>query len=195
MPGLVTKGYVIRKIDAVMNDLSPGGGREEFLRRLKHRRPDRSFSETLLEILSDGALFDLRPADKRHLREHWFKRDDGYWPRLQPIDIVIRHGLIQAMELADAPPQGGARLPTDLYWVCAGGTIEVSSCVGPAQVTALVMTPPPPVPDRLPELFVGWSNLDPIYTARPTQRGPGEHEVKLPEDFVEFVQPKAEVVS
>ena len=49
------------------------------------------------------------------------------------------------------------------------------------------MTPPLPVSDRLPESFEGWTALDPIYTARPTKRGPGENELKLPENYVEFV--------
>jgi hypothetical protein len=189
MPGHVAKGYVIRKVEDTLNDRPK---RDEFLRRLKARKADGSFAETLVEIFDDKKLFDLRPADIRHLRRDWFDRKGGYWPKNQPIDVTVRHGFILCIEVANQT--GNAHLPIDVLWICGPYDVELTTCVGRGQLTLIVLTPGVPITDRLPESYDDFKTVDPIYTARPTKRGPGEVEVKLDEDDIEFVQPKAERV-
>lgn len=186
MPGIVSKGRIIRELDSVLADQTK---RQKFYERLTKKKANGEWEETLIEIVSDSALFDLKPDEIAHLKEDWFALEGSYWPRHQPTAIVVRHGLIQAIDVARNPrnPQQGN--PMDCYWVCTGDRFEVTACVGPGQVTVMLLTPPPPFSDRIPRIFDGWTDTEAIYTARPRSRGPGEHQTSVDQDYVEFVQP------
>ncbi|MCP4003716.1 MAG: hypothetical protein GY725_05925 [bacterium] len=196
MPGQIAKGHILKRIDETLNDLSPGGGRALFLSRLKAQNPDGSPTESLLTILGDPALFGLRRKDIKHLEKDWFNdnqvdgRRRSFWPSQQPIEPLLRHGMTLAIETANT--YASSALPMDVYWICAGDSFEVTTCVGSAQATTLIITSRPEMSDRFPSAFEDRTDLEPIFTARPTKRGPGEDEIRLTQDYVEFVRPKAE---
>jgi hypothetical protein len=189
MPGHVGKGTIVHKLDAAVNDTALGGRREQLLKRLRARNPDGSWMETLTVI--GQSVLSLIPKEVRHLSDHWFNTGSGWWLPHQPIEILVRHGLIQGIELANKPDAAGKPRRMDCYWVCGLPHVNVTSCVSPTQVTWLLMTPGPPTSDRIPEDYAGITQREEIYTARHRGRGPGEYQVKLDEDYVEFVQPLA----
>jgi hypothetical protein len=189
MPGIVSKGRIIRALDAVMEDRTK---RAEFHDRMTSRAPNGGFSESLVQIASDPRLFDLTQAEIKHLKEDWFALRGSYWPRHQPTEIVVRLGLTQAIEIARRTEPDQEDWPIDCYWVCTGDMFQVTSCAGPGQITVMLLTPPPPVSDRIPSTFAGWTKTEAIYTARPRSRGPGEHQTSVDQDYVEFVQPLRE---
>jgi hypothetical protein len=189
MPGIVSKGQIVRALDRVLKDRAK---RTEFYNRLTKKESNGEFSETLIEIASDSNLFGLSRAEIQHLKTDWFGLTGSYWPRHQPTAIVVRLGLIQAIEVARRSGPNQEDWPIDCYWVCTGDVFQVTACAGPGQITVMLLTPPPPVSDRIPSTFVGWTKTEPIYTARPRSRGPGEHQTSVDQDYVEFVQPLRE---
>jgi hypothetical protein len=189
MPGIVSKGRILRALDAVLENRTK---RAEFHTRLTSKEPSGAFSETLIEIVSDSNLFDLSQREIKHLQEDWFALKGSYWPRHQPTEIVVRLGLAQAIDIARRPEPNHEDRPIDFFWVCTGDAIKVTACGGPAQITVMLLTPPPPVSDRIPRTFEGWTKKEKIFTARPRSRGPGEHQTSVDQDYVEFVQPLRE---
>ncbi len=189
MPGHVSKGTILAKLDEVLE--KPGDQRRiELLRRLQARNPDRSWTEPVVDILED--VLGLDRSEVAHLRNHWFDERNGWWSTQQPIEIILRLGLIHVIQLADAvigSHEGTRPRPVDCYWMCGTRDVSVTACVSDLQVTAIVLTPMPPMSDRIPGDYTGVTEREPIYTTRPQSRGPGEHEVELPQDWVEFVQP------
>ncbi len=189
MPGHLSKGTILAKLDEVLE--KPGDSRRaELLQRLEARNPDRTWTEPVVEVLED--VLGLDRGEVAHLRNHWFDERKGWWSTQQPIDIIVRLGLIHVIQLADAvigSHKGTEPRPVDCYWMCGTRDVTVSACVSPAQVTAIILTPAPPVSDRIPSDYTGATQLEPIYTTRAQSRGPGEQEVVLPQDWVEFVQP------
>lgn len=186
MPGHVSKGRTLAKLDKALNVEAT---RKEFFERISARTPDGRWKEDLVDVGVD--LVGLDRDEAEHLRHHWFDARSGWWLPHQPLEIVVRHGLIRAIELAGRKRGGGDPKWRDLdfYWVCGISTVEVTSCVSDAQVTTVVITPGPPMSDRIPGDYEGVTDTDPIYTTRHHSRGPGEREVALPQDHVEFVQP------
>jgi len=189
VPGIVSKGRIIRALDAVLGDRAK---RAELHDRLTKKAPNDEYAESLVEIASDSSLFDLTRGEIRHLEQDWFALQGSYWPRHQPTEIVVRLGLAQAIEVASRAGSEQRDWPMDCYWVCTGDMFEVTACAGPGQITVMLLTPPPPVSDRIPSTFDGWTETEPIYTARPRSRGPGEHQTSVDQDYVEFVQPLRE---
>jgi hypothetical protein len=158
--------------------------REQIYERIQKRLPNKQWAEPLLEIAVD--LLQLSPEEEKHLQDDWFNEYRSWWPTQQPVEIVLRHGLIQAISVAN---KDGALLPFDCYWLCGPPSVQVTACASAQQVTLLVITPPAPASDRLPEDFEGHTEVEEIYTARHRGRGPGEKQVHLDEDWIEFVQP------
>ncbi len=189
MPGHVSKGTILAKLDEVL--AKPADQRRaELLRRLQERNPDRTWAEPLVEILADILVLDRGEVD--HLRNHWFDERKGWWSTQQPVEIILRLGLTRVIQLADAvigSHHGTDPRPVDCYWMCGTRDVSVTACVSDLQVTAIVLTPMPPVSDRIPADYTGVTQTEPIYTTRQQSRGPGELEVGLPQDWVEFIQP------
>jgi len=189
MPGIVAKGQIVRALDAVLDDRAK---RAELHTRLSAKESNGAFAESLIEIASDSNLFGLSRQEVQHLKEDWFALQGSYWPRHQPTAIVVRLGLIQAIEVARRTEPNQEDWPIDCYWVCTGDAFQVTACAGPGQITVMLLTPPPPVSDRIPSTYTGWTKTEAIYTARPRSRGPGEHQTSADQDYVEFVQPLRE---
>lgn len=128
------------------NDLSR---RETFLSALKN--PQQEYVQVLVDYAS------LTPGEANFLRQYWFNpdwaeaRSNCWWPEHQPIEPVIRYGMIKAIELAMRDPDTGRErtLPIHSYWVCCSSQFEVTVACSQHQVTRINLTPR--VPAGLPE--------------------------------------------
>jgi hypothetical protein len=183
MPGYVTKGTILAKLDDVLN----GGKCDEFYNRIKAKQGG-AWKEKLLDVAV--SLLGLTPQEAEHLEEHWFGTEYSWWPRHQPIDLVLRYGLIHAIDLAEGRippgPPAGPRRTLDCYWVCGIEDVNVISIVSKPIVTTLIVTPPPPVSDHLAFPSTG---VESIFTTRHQRPVPGEVQV-AEADFIELVQPR-----
>ncbi len=125
-------------------------------------------------------LLTLQEAD--HIRRHWFNDPNGdgsndlngpgWWRGdLQPIEPLIRHGLITAIEVAVREPGAAVDrnppLPIVFYWMCHAGhpyhptpnpedVAEVAVTWSDFQVTVVIHTPDPGTDDPL-------TGTEPIY--------------------------------
>lgn len=182
--GYVQKGSFMRKLDLTLN---VHGTREKLLDRFKAKNLDGKWTESILDICAE--MLPLDAAEREHIARHWFDSYRSWWPKQQPVDIILRLGTIQAIELANRPGPDGRPRRIDCYWMNGVDDVRVTACVSPAQVTVIVFTPPIPLSDRLLENYTGAIDTEPIYTVRHRSRGPGERQVSLDEEFCEFVQP------
>jgi hypothetical protein len=182
--GYVSKGSFMRKLDLTLN---VHGTREKFLDRFKAKNADGTWTETVLDITME--MLPLDGDERQHIARHWFDPYRSWWPKQQPVDIIVRLGMIQAIELADQPGPDGRPRRIDCYWMNGVEDVRLTACVSPAQVTVILFTPAIPFSDHLPENFAGSTEREPIYTVRHRSRGPGEHLVSLDQEFCEMVQP------
>jgi hypothetical protein len=128
----------MQKIDEVAN----GPLRQAFLNVL---RTPGDYGENWVQFLVTHGLEQAR-AD--YVLEYWFNQPQppdneqyGYWQAYQPIEPIIRQGLIEAIDLA-------RHLPIDSYWFNGAETVEVYLTRSPQQVTRITATPPSPAPIR-----------------------------------------------
>jgi hypothetical protein len=105
-----------------------------------------------------------------HIRDEWFRT---WWPQAQPIEPIVRQGLITAVRKAlgrSGDPPAGNHLPLDVYWIChpghgqpghsgashehGAGSFEVSVAVSGQQVTVMLHSPGSPYEDDEGKLSV-----------------------------------------
>jgi hypothetical protein len=184
MAGPILKGSFMRKLDFALNDPAK---REAFRARLAAKRADGSWNEGVLDVATE--IMGLSTFEQDHVARHWFDPLKSWWPRHQPIDIVVRLGVIQLVELATERGPDGRSRSVDCYWIAGVDLVQVSALVSPTQVTGILMTPGRPLSDRIVEDYAGATEREPIYTVRHRSRGPGEQQFRLDEAFCEFVQP------
>jgi len=73
----------------------------------------------------------------RHFSADWLQ---SWWPEVQPVEPILRAGLIEAFKKGIA-----ARLPLSALWVqAADSTFEIAISQSATQITLLVITPPVP---------------------------------------------------
>jgi len=159
MPALMAKGPILKRLDKLLNSAK----RNQALNDLEN-----SFAD-LVNLGSDQTTYGAdRVLTKQpwvsHLRDEWFK---AWWPHAQPVEPIIRQGLITALKVALAKPNtpriGQQPLPIDSYWVCHPGhpshptapgqladghPVEVSISWSSQQVTLIIHTPEPPYPNN-----------------------------------------------
>ena len=174
----------MRKLDLVLNVHAT---REKFLDRFKAKNADGSWKETVLDITTE--MLPLSAEERAHIGLHWFDGYKSWWPTQQPVDIVVRLGMIQAIELVKQAGAEGAGRRVDCYWMNGFDQVHLTSMISPAQVTVILFTPGIPFSDHIPANFAGSAEAEPIYTVRHRSRGPGELQVKPDEEYCEVVQP------
>jgi hypothetical protein len=136
--GHISKGPVHTRIDAYANS----NQRQSFLTALQSTRD-------YLDILENDA--GVNPRYIQYLRRTWYSQGaNGWWPWLQPIQPLVRQGLIQAIDLASRDPDTGAArtLPIDSYWMPGVNQVATLIAVSAQQVTRLLLTPESPPPTR-----------------------------------------------
>ena len=146
--GRISKGPVHRKVDARVNAM-------HVVERQAFKNALADPAQSYLDVLNTFNV-GLTPIEEKYLREHWYIQPEppewrGWWRVLQPIEPVIRQGLIKTIDesLQRDPP-----LPIDSYWVTAGSwapagqdvQVEVFVSRTPYQVTRIIYTPPPEPP-------------------------------------------------
>ncbi len=184
MVGNVSKGSFMRKLDLVLN---ANATREKFLDRFKAKKPDGTWKETVLDVTAE--MLPLDAEERNHIARHWFDPYLSWWPKQQPVDIIVRLGVIQAIELVKYPGADVRGRTMDCYWVGGAEDVRITALLSPAQVTVMLFTPEIPFSDRLAANFAGTAETEPIFTVRHASRGPGEIQVKPIEEFCEVVQP------
>lgn len=182
--GCVSKGSFMRKLDLVLNTKAT---REKFLDRFKAKDADGKWKESVLDITTE--MLPLGVEERKHIARHWFDAYQSWWPKQQPVDIIVRLGMIQAIELVNQPGADVRGRLMDCYWMNGFDHVHLTACLSPAQVTVILFTPGIPFSDRIPANFAGSAEAEPIYTVRHRSRGPGELQVKPDEEFCEVVQP------
>ncbi len=182
--GYVAKGSFMRKLDITLNVLAT---REKFLDRFKAKNPDGKWKESVLDITTE--MLPLNADERNHVARHWFDPYQSWWPKQQPVDIIVRLGMIQAIGLLSQPGADIRGRRIDCYWMNGVEDVRLTACISPAQVTVILFTPAIPFSDHLPENFAGSAEAEPIYTVRHSSRGPGELQVSPDVEFCEMVQP------
>ena len=136
--GPISQGTVMRKINATANDAAKRG---PFLADLKDQHL--TFVQVLLNHVG------LKPPEANYLLTYWFNPNIAdpriFWPDKQPIEPIVRQGLIDAIELAtDKSATELKYLPTDYYWICIGDQFAAYIVKSTAQVTHFILSPHPP---------------------------------------------------
>lgn len=169
MSGHISKGPVHRKVDARVNSMN-ADQRQAFRDALAD--PAQSY----LNVLNNFNV-GLTVGEETYLRDHWYIQPEppqwnGWWRGLQPIEPIIRQGLIKAINesLTQNPP-----LPIDSYWVTAGAwapagrdvQVEVFVSRSNVQVTRIIYTPPTEPPENKqrpfnPNLWIVKAESDPV---------------------------------
>lgn len=143
MPDIISKG-LLKKLDARYKDAAVLSQALEALREL----PDWPAANLADLGQARGVLTE---EEANHFRNDWF---ETWWPNAQPVEPIIRKGLITAMEVAIRDPDEVEKretpLPIDVYWICHPGHSETS-----AEQSS---TAPPSSPGDHVEVTVSWSD-------------------------------------
>ena len=182
--GYVSKGSFMRKLDLVLNTAAT---REKFYDRFKAKNADGSWREKVLDVSAE--MMPLDAEEKGHIARHWFDPYFSWWPKQQPVDIIVRLGVMQVIELVKSPGADVRGRTVDCYWLNGVDEVRLTALLSPTQVTAILFTPEIPFSDRIPANFAASAEPEPIFTVRHASRGPGEILVKPVEAFCEVVQP------
>jgi len=202
MPELMSKGEILKKLDAYYKDPGPCVLKEQLcaLQALPPYPEGNVVTYYDQHIRMNGKPL-LTQKEANHICLHWFndlQRDgtndpngEGWWKDIQPIEPIIRQGLITAIDAAMndySAASSGTRprpLPIVFYWMCHAGhpdhpgpspqdTVEVAVTWSDYQVTFIVHTPDTghdePLTGTEPIFVVKRVNAD--YT-------PGDYETEL----------------
>lgn len=164
-PTYISKGMVSRKVDEICN----GPLRSALLAVLNN--PGKGGADWIQFLVDHG----LNPRRGDYLRNVWFNQSGaGLWQAHQPIEPIVRQGLIEAIELASRDPdtQQERNLPIDSYWMCLGDQVEVVVTYSAHQVTRIILTPPIPESPPDPSLLL---DMEPILIVKRTQPAEVEH--------------------
>jgi hypothetical protein len=143
----ISKGIVHEKVDRLLNSPKTNPTRQAFIDAIQ------DWSKDYLEVLEMMAGVTKREIE--YLREYWFDpnwadlHSECWWREHQPIEPIVRQGLITAIDVATRDPETGAERPeplaVDSYHIY-GERNHFESLVTwtDKQVTRIVLTPPHP---------------------------------------------------
>jgi hypothetical protein len=143
MPGHISKGTIMRKIDNTVNNLitHEPSRLSTFLGALGD--PNSDYVQILLDYTS------LTQAEAAYLQKYWFnnnlKDPNVFWPDKQPIEPIVRQGLIKAIQLATEDPDTRTKrnFAIDSYWICTGHDFETEITLSGQQVNRIILSPHP----------------------------------------------------
>jgi len=194
--GHISKGRVHAKVDALLNHKDAMGNfdqRAAFKAALIGAGPVTDY----LQILQNQA--GVTPGAINYLTTTWYNEGlDGWWLWLQPIHLIIRYGLIKAIDLADQnldPVTGNPQpLPIDSYWAPCSDQVEVILTVSAQQVTRIILTPPSPeVPPRRRNHAPMWSIRR--GSGQEVPPGQGRNSTETNDEVVEGVDVQSKIVT
>ncbi|MBI3800439.1 MAG: hypothetical protein HY268_26120 [Deltaproteobacteria bacterium] len=129
MPEVIAKGPILKRLEARYRD------------RVKLQDRLTALKDSSDDVATLGRQRGvLTEVEAEHLRKDWFSRD-GWWPHAYPIEPILRHGLIVALEEAVK-----RSLPIDAYWVCSSphNSFQVNITWSEQQLTVIFNSPPVP---------------------------------------------------
>lgn len=184
MPGFIAKSTIFEKIDAYINESPAARGATA-----RQALTDSTLND-LLKVAEELGI-ELEPHEEQHLQQHWFDAASGWWQSSQPVEPIVRRGLLEAVKLV-----AEKGVPIDCYWACASGEGHFETWVleSDAQVTLVVATPPTGV--ELPD-DAKFKGEDPILASRRGSPRVGEHpdgEGHDPQTGIVTVRPHKELV-
>lgn len=144
MPEIIAKGTILSRMDDFGNGNT--GKLQAMLTALQT-------NTSTMDVIGADPTFNLlqTPEEVSHMRDEWFA---NWWPWAQPVEPIIRRGVIEALNLAIS-----SKLPICFYWVCSpqydGDATDTSSspdnepvqvAIGQSaqQITVIFHTPDPP---------------------------------------------------
>jgi hypothetical protein len=150
MPEIMAKGTILRRMD----DYSKNKNHLIQVLDDLQNRPEP------MDVLGVAYGILATPEEVSHMRDEWFRT---WWPWAQPVEPIIRRGVIEAIKVALKNPANP--LPLDFYWVCtpkygedtAGSStpdqepVEVGVAWSDKQVTVIFHTPNEPYQPSPPE--------------------------------------------
>jgi hypothetical protein len=130
-----TPGF-LRALDRASRNRSewPEAGVQQLYKVLRRRG-------TLGDVCARFGLF-RDEEDERHLREDWLgEGGHGWWPK-EPMEAMLRTGMIRAVQLLRQYD-----LPLASYWRVGKGMphVQITFAVSRQQITLVISTPPPRV--------------------------------------------------
>jgi len=96
---------------------------------------------SLAKVCARFGLF-ANEAEERHVREDWFgEGGKGWWPK-EPMEALLRKGMIRAIELLREHD-----VPLSSYWRVGKDTrrVQITFAISAHQITLVISTPPPHV--------------------------------------------------
>lgn len=144
MPAMISKPMLLTKIQEHVNS---------DIGTIAPRVKQKLEQSTLIEVIENASNLAFTNKEKKHLIEDWF---GSWWPMHQPVDPIVRFGLVKALELVI---QEG--LPLDCYWICSEPVVQSCVTKSKQQITLSLFTPPPP-----PDFEMELTRLEDIWIVR-----------------------------
>jgi hypothetical protein len=129
MPEVIAKGPILKRLETRYRD------------RVKLQERITALKESPEDVATLGRKRGvLTEVEADHLRKDWFGQN-GWWPDAYPIEPILRHGLIIALEEAMI-----RSLPIDAYWICSSPhySFQVDITWSEQQLTVIFNSPPVP---------------------------------------------------
>jgi hypothetical protein len=126
----ITRGPWVSELDRRF-----GGAPEQFLPNYEDTLRRLEAQDTMTDLAAERVGQDAAS----HFGDDWL---GSWWPQAQPIEPILRRGLIEAMKKGLA-----ARLPLSALWIQATDSeFEIGISQSATQITLLFITPPAPSP-------------------------------------------------
>jgi hypothetical protein len=126
----ITRGPWVSELDRRF-----GGAPEQFLPNYEDALRRLEAQDTMTDLAAERVGQDAAS----HFGDDWL---GSWWPQAQPIEPILRRGLIEAMKKGLA-----ARLPLCALWIQATDSeFEIGISQSATQITLLFITPPAPSP-------------------------------------------------
>lgn len=138
MGGPMKQGPILENLGVILTNLITNNQISDVITRLQTTEP-------LTQIGQQLGLFTSQ--EQTHLEAEWFNPNSGivWWSLLQPVEPILRYGLIEAIKKADE-----LGVPIEFFWNSEGETFEVYIDWNVRQVAVIIFTPQVPVDGQLP---------------------------------------------